>query len=104
MSASIHQTGHTFFIDQSVLVGCTVPSNPTVSSDFQVDPLPVGSYDVRATITFTGQGGGPCDPAPATQTATFVVQDGAAVPTLDWRGLIVLAAAACVSGLFVTRR
>src|SRR4051812_19289917 len=51
-SASITQAGNTFVIHQDVVLACTLPSDPTIASEFQVGPLASGVYNVSVTITF----------------------------------------------------
>lgn len=102
-SATITQSGNTFTIQQNVEISCILPSNPVVSSQFQVGPLPPGTYDVTANIIFTGLPPMPCSPAPVTQTASFRVTPGANIPTISPIGLLLLGAGLAAVALAVLR-
>lgn len=105
-TSSITQVGNTFVIHQDVVLACTLPSDPTVASEFQVGPLASGVYEVTATITFLDGGfhGSPCIRAPMTETAAFEV--GSAIPSMDYLHLASLALALAAIALVVlsTRR
>ncbi len=88
---SIVQNGNTFVVQQSVRTVCLLPGS-RVTSQFQVGPLPPGSYDIVATTIFEGIGVG-CSPPPFTQATSFAVAAAPGAPSLDWRGLFLLAAA-----------
>jgi hypothetical protein len=89
-SASITQSGNTFTINQNVALACTLPSNPTVASEFDVGTLPGGSYTVTAMITFTSLPPLSCPHPPVSQTATFAVSPSV-IPAVDGRLLVLLA-------------
>jgi hypothetical protein len=92
VSATISQSGNHFVIQQNVGIACSLPSNPTVASEFVVGPLPAGSYTVTANITFTGSGPGvPCSPPPITQNGAFQVSSATAIPTIGNFTLFLLA-------------
>ena len=100
-SASITQVGNSFNIQQNAEIACSLPSNPLVTSQFQVGPLPPGNYDISATINFTGIGPVPCSAAPITQTSAFAVT--AVVPTLELPLLMLLAIAIVAIAAFWLR-
>ena len=97
-SASISRTGNTFLIQQDVLFGCFIPSDPEVRSQFAVGTLAPGTYEIIATITFTPGIPG-CEVPPITQTATFAVADHIAVPAFSEAMLWVLTAALVVAAV-----
>lgn len=87
-SATITQTASTFTINQNVEIACLLPNPLVVTSQFEVGPLPPGTYHVIADITFTSVDPLPCFPAPVTQTSSFTV--AAPIPALDTPILFVL--------------
>ncbi len=103
ISATITQSGNNFTIQQNVEIACTLPSNPTVASEFQVGPLLSGTYTVTANITFTGIGPLPCFPAPITQNGSFDVTPSAAIPTLSSLGLVLLGIVLAGTALLMLR-
>lgn len=102
LSASITRVGNTFTIQQNVAAGCSLPSNPSVFSQFVVGPLAPGNYDVLATITFTNVDPVPCFPPPVTQSASFAVV--AFVPALSTPMLILLMIFLAFTGVVVMKR
>ncbi|HEX8151625.1 MAG TPA: hypothetical protein VF698_00805 [Thermoanaerobaculia bacterium] len=101
-SSSIVRTGNTFAIQQSVSIVCTSPSNPIVTSDFNVGQLPPGIYNVIAKITFIDPSPvQPCIPPPIVQTATFVVAPS--IPLFDGTTLAILGAALATIAMLVLR-
>jgi hypothetical protein len=105
-ASSITQVGNTFVIHQDVALICSLPSDPTVASEFQVGPLPSGVYNVTATIDFhdAAPTNIPCFRAPMTETTAFTV--GSAIPAMDYLHLVSLALALAAIALIVlsTRR
>lgn len=89
-SASITQTGNTFVIQQNVELACLLPSSPIVASEFQVGPLPPGTYIVAANIVFTSVDPIPCTRPPVAQAASFTVTPGADIPAISPIGLLLL--------------
>jgi hypothetical protein len=99
-SASIIRTGNNFLIQQNVAIGCTLPSNPVVASEFELGALSPGDYTVTANISFTDMSPvPPCGRPPISQTAAFTVTPAAAIPALNGGGLILLAAFLGISAL-----
>ena len=101
-SASIVQAGNTFTIQQNARAYCTLPASSLLISEFQVGPLPAGTYDVIATTVFELTTPPPCLPAPITQTASFAVAP--VVPALDLGGLFLLAVALAATAVVALRR
>ncbi|HEX8151526.1 MAG TPA: hypothetical protein VF698_00310, partial [Thermoanaerobaculia bacterium] len=86
-------------------LSCISPNAPTLTSQFNVGPLPPGAYHVRATITYRGTAPPPfpCSKAPDLQTATFLVGPLSAIPALDRITLALLALTLSVAAVFVLR-
>ena len=102
-SATITQSGNSFTIQQNVEISCTLPSNPVVASQFQVGPLPPGTYNVTANIIFTGLPPMPCSPAPVTQNTSFSVTPGSNIPAMGPLGLLLLGAVLAAVALLMLR-
>lgn len=101
LGASVRQSGTTFHIDQHVLFACFAPSNPTVASEFQVGPLPPGTYVVVANIVFD-PAPSQCARPPVVQTATFAIT-GPSIPTLDMNGLLLVAVSIAIAAVIVLK-
>lgn len=104
LSASIVRTGNNFVIQQNVAIGCTLPSNPVVASEFGVGALAPGDYTVTANITFTDISPvPPCGRSPISQASTFTVSPAAAIPALNTGGLILLVLFLGISALLALK-
>lgn len=101
-SANITQTANTFTIQQNVEIACLLPNPLVVTSQFEVGPLPTGTYDVLADITFTSVDPLPCFPAPVTQTSSFTV--AAPIPALNTPVLIGLGTVLAAVALAALKR
>lgn len=102
-SATISRSGNTFSIVQNVNLACTLPLNPLVASEFQLGPLPAGTYNVVAQINFVDVDPADCAAPPVTQAATFDVTYNA-IPFLDPSMLCVFAVVLGVAGALAIRR
>jgi hypothetical protein len=90
---SITRQGNKFTITQVVGQACFLPSAPTLTSTFDVGPLPRGTYQVVSTTTIDPALPG-CPPSPAiVESTTFVVGLPVLVPSTGAWALFILALA-----------
>jgi hypothetical protein len=99
-SATISRVGNTFVIQQNVGVSCMNPNGFTAISEFQVGPLPPGTYDVTASIVPSVL----CSPPALIHEATFTVA-AANIPTLSdgWLLLLFVTLAAVAAAVIAPR-
>lgn len=102
-SATINRIGNQFVINQVIDLACTLPVAPILTSDFDVGVLPAGTYQVTAQIQHTSALPG-CGGFILTQSASFVVGDPLAVPTLGPWGYFVLALLLIYGAMRANRR
>ena len=88
-SATINRSGNQFVINQIVDLACPLPVAPILTSDFDVGVLSAGTYQVTAQIQHTSALPG-CGGFNLTQSASFIVGDPVAVPTLGLAGYFIL--------------
>lgn len=91
LEAAIVRQGNQFHITQTVVQVCFLPSAPTLTSTFDVGPLPRGTYQVTSTTTIVPALPG-CPPSPAiVESTSFVVGQPVLVPGPNVWALFVLA-------------
>lgn len=72
LEASIAREGNQIRISQTVVYSCFLPSAPTLTSSFDIGPLPRGTYQVTST-TLIVPGLPGCVPPPTIMESTAIV-------------------------------
>lgn len=82
VNETIDQEGDTFLINIDVVLACSLPNAPILTSEFSVGPLPAGDYQVLAVIEHTSQLPG-CGGYTVNQGVPFTVNPILGLPCED---------------------